>query len=201
MARLIIIQRAKIDGHRPQARHRIVGSKVEPIFRPGRKHTVRLAHALKREVVDHHSNIRGTAIETRFGHPERNRGSIQPRHQALSSGFLIARRAIKLAGQQQTADFPVLQCRLQPARIRIFILNGIARLDDFTSLQPGYAAHQSQLDIRGERRGNSIGVDEPAIQTLGFEKDLVPIAIAEAVDLVFDRRTIARPPALDCPGK
>jgi hypothetical protein len=39
------------------------------------------------------------------------------------------------------------------------------------------------------------------VEALGLEKYLVPVAIAEAVDLVLDRRTIARPLRIDRAGE
>ena len=38
-------------------------------------------------------------------------------------------------------------------------------------------------------------------EALRFEEDLMPVAVAEAMDLVLDRGAIARSPAFDRTGK
>ena len=44
------------------------------------------------------------------------------------------------------------------------------------------------------------GIDRGVVETFRLQEDLVPVAIAEADDLVLDRGAIARPGALDLPG-
>src|SRR3546814_20007379 len=46
----------------------------------------------------------------------------------------------------------------------------------------------------------AIGVDDMIVRALRLQKDLVPVAVAEADDLVFDGGAIARPPGPDHAG-
>ena len=57
------------------------------------------------------------------------------------------------------------------------------------------------LHVDRQRGRNPIGIDEMRSEALRFEEDLMPVAVAEAMDLVLDRRAIARSPAFDRTGK
>src|SRR5207248_9242921 len=59
---------------------------------------------------------------------------------------------------------------------------------------------QRGLALLGQRGGDAIGVDRAVIEPLGLKKDLVPIALAEAHDLVLDGWAIAWPLAANLPG-
>ena len=54
------------------------------------------------------------------------------------------------------------------------------------------------LHIDRQGRAYAVGVDQMRIQTFRFEKYLVPVAIAETMDLIFDGWTIARTFGRDC---
>src|SRR5262245_56886983 len=55
------------------------------------------------------------------------------------------------------------------------------------------------LPIFRKRRRNGVWIDGLIVETFGLQKNLVPVALAEFYDLVFDRRTIARSAACDLP--
>ena len=58
-------------------------------------------------------------------------------------------------------------------------------------------AHQRQLDVEGQAGGDTVRVDLVRGQAFRFEEDVVLVLVGEAVDLVFDRRAIARADAFD----
>ena len=57
------------------------------------------------------------------------------------------------------------------------------------------------LHVFWKRGGNAVGVDEGGFEAFGLEEDLVAVAIAEALHLVFDRRAIAWTAAFDRASK
>ena len=61
-------------------------------------------------------------------------------------------------------------------------------------------ATSAQLHLLRQRGRDAVRIDRRIVEPLGLEKDLVPVALAEAHDLVLDRRAIARSAALDLPG-
>src|SRR3546814_5815915 len=66
------------------------------------------------------------------------------------------------------------------------IFHRIARLQNHGALQPRNGGDQRGLRIGGQRGRNAIGVDDMIVRALRLQKDLVPVAVAEADDLVFD---------------
>src|SRR3546814_9242085 len=66
-------------------------------------------------------------------------------------------------------------------------------LDHLDRLEPFHRAQHRELNVGGERSRNPIRIDEEAVEPLGFEKHLMPVAVGEAVDLVLDRRAVTRP--------
>src|SRR4249919_768309 len=53
------------------------------------------------------------------------------------------------------------------------------------------------LDVQGQTRRKAVWIDLHRVQTFRFEKNLVPILVCEAMDLIFDRGAIPRTVALD----
>ena len=69
-----------------------------------------------------------------------------------------------------------------------------------TFSSPGMERRNCFLHLGRQRGRKPIGIDGRIVEPFGLEENLVAVAIGEADDLVFDRRAIARPAALDPPG-
>ena len=65
---------------------------------------------------------------------------------------------------------------------------------------PGMRRDHGALDVLGQRGRDAVRIDRGVVEPLRLEENLVPVALAEAHDLVLDRRAIARPAARDLPG-
>src|SRR5215472_8942743 len=61
-------------------------------------------------------------------------------------------------------------------------------------------AHELQLDVERQRRGDAVRIDLGGIQAFRFDEDLVRGFLGEAHDFVFDRGAVARADALDLAG-
>ena len=72
------------------------------------------------------------------------------------------------------------------------VFDRIARFDHPDLLQPVDRAQKVFLHVDRQRGADPVGIDQRRIQPLRLKKDLVPVAIAKAVDLVLDRGAIAR---------
>src|SRR5205823_2490324 len=59
---------------------------------------------------------------------------------------------------------------------------------------------QRALDLLGERGRDAVGIDGGIVEPFRLEEDLVAVALAEAHDLVLDRRAIARAATRNLPG-
>ena len=178
----------------------IVGAQRQPIFGARREHAIRLADAAGHQIVDHDAEIAFGAIEDDRRAPPRSRRGIETGDQALRRSLLIAGGAVDLARQEQPRQALGLQRRRQLARIDMVVFDGIARPHDAGALQPGNGGHQRRLDVLRQRGRDAVRIDRRVVEPFRLEKNLVPVALAEAHDLVLDRRAIARTAALDLAG-
>ena len=60
--------------------------------------------------------------------------------------------------------------------------------------------HDLQLHVEGKRGRDPVRVDLVRRQAFRLEEDVVAVLAGKAVDLVFDRRAVARPDTLDDAG-
>ena len=111
--------------------------------------------------------------------------------------LFVAGGAVDLAGKEEPCNRFGFQAGFQIARIEVVVLDGIAGAQDMSILQATDTAHDLQLYIEGQRSGNTVGVNLVRIQTFGLKEDVVAVLVGKAVDLVFDRRTVARTHARD----
>src|SRR6185312_3676963 len=146
--------------------HGIIGSERKSVFGPSGHHPVRLADALQRQVVDHHSDIRCAPLEANLLEIERVGRRIQSSRQALGGRFFISCRAIDLTAEKQTGQLTHLETLVQMPWIDEFILDRVARLNDLRMLKPGNAANQLLLHLARERRRNAVWIDKPIVEAL-----------------------------------
>ena len=64
-----------------------------------------------------------------------------------------------------------------------------------------HAAHEGDLDVERQAGGDTVRIVFVRGQAFGFEENLMAVFVGEAVDFVFDRRTITRTHAFDFAGK
>ena len=175
----------------------IVLAQQQPIFRAAREHPIRLARAARDEIVDEHADVGLVASRPpRCALLHAQRGVDAGEH-ALRRRFLVAGRAVDLAGEEQAGDELRLQAVLQIARIEIVVLDRVARPRDVRALEPGDRTHQRQLHVERQAGRDAVRIDLVRRQAFGLDEDLVRGLVGEAVHLVFDRRAIARPDAFD----
>ena len=95
---------------------RIVGPQGQPILGARGEHAVRLGDAAGHQVVDHHAEIAFGAVENDLGRRRRPRSRVEPRHQALRRGLLVAGGAVDLAGQEKPRQTLGLQASASSSR-------------------------------------------------------------------------------------
>src|SRR5438309_2177448 len=77
----------------------------------------------------------------------------------------------------------------------------IARTGDLRALEPRDRPDERLLNIGRQRSRDAVGINQRVAQPLRFEKDLMAVAVAEPLHLVFDRRAITGTATLDRAGK
>ena len=196
-----IVHAAHLPSQLGQSQIGIVLAQTQAILGSAGEHPVGFLHALGEQVVQHHAHVRLVSA----GHPgllalNLARG-IQTGQQALRSGFLVTSRAVDLACEEQTLNLPGFQAGLQPARIEVVILDGVAGAQDVRLLQADHGVHDGQLRVERQAGGDAVGVDLVCLEPFGLQVDLVRILVREAVDLVLDGGAIAGPHAFDDAGE
>ena len=177
---------AQGDAFVGQALVRVVGPQRKPVLRTRCEHAVGLGDPACYQIINHNSEIALGAVELDGPSPARSGGGIETSDQALRGGLLIACRAIDLPCQEQPGESLSLQGGLQFARVHMIVFDGISGPEHPGLLQPRDRRHQRELDLFRQRGGDAVGVDGRVVESLRLQKDLVPIALAKADDLVLD---------------
>ena len=95
------------DAERRQTLIGIVGAERQPVFGAAREHAVGLGDAAGHEIVDHHAEIAvGAADMKRASPPPATSAAFTPATSPCARGFLVAGRAVDLAGEEETRDAP-----------------------------------------------------------------------------------------------
>ncbi|MGC0321911.1 hypothetical protein ABIG06_002540 [Bradyrhizobium sp. USDA 326] len=164
------------------------------------EHPIGLANSTSDEVVDHDAKIAVRPIEHRQRSPTGGHCRIQPGHDALPCGFFVSGGAVDLPGQEQPAQALGLEGRIELTRIHVVVFDRVARPHHLHPLQAWDAGEDRKLDLLRQRGRDAIGIDRRIVEPFRLQKDLMTVAVAEADDLVLDRRAITRPGALDLAG-
>ncbi len=180
---------------------RIVRAQRQTILGARCEHAIGLGDAAGDKIVDHHGEIAFGAIEddlaTGAPSPAHARRGIEPGDQALPRRFLIAGGAVDLAGEKETWHPPGLERRLQLARIDVVVFDRITRPQHLGLLQAGNGRDQRPLHLLRQGGRDAIRIDGRIVEPFRLEENLMPVALAEAHDLVLDRRAVARAAARD----
>ena len=86
-------------------------------------------------------------------------------------------------------------------RIDRIVLHRIADLQHAGAREPGNRVDGGELDVGRQARTEPVDVHATDIRLFRFQEQLVPVAVAKAVNLVFDARAIARALAVDAPAE
>ena len=192
---------AALYTQRGQAGVGIAGPQPKPVFGTRRQHPIGFRDTLQGQIVEHDRNVGICAIKIGDLTPEDLSGGMHSGNKPLRRRFLITGGSVYLACAVEPRDGMQFQCRTQSPRVDMVIFDGIAGHTHLDPLQPLHRTKHTKLDIDRKRGGDSVGVDEIGVQPLWFEEDLVPLSIAEPVNLVLDRRAIARPCGIDRSGE
>ena len=131
-----------LRGHHPQleaglaqAQIGVVLAQVQAVFGARGEHAVRLERTVGSEVIDQHTNVRLVPSRVpRSLSKNRTRG-VQAGDQTLCGCFLVAGGAVDLAGEIQAAERFGFQPRVQSARVKEVVLDGVARPRDMRMLE------------------------------------------------------------------
>ncbi len=196
-----VVDEAHGAARRGQTQVRVVLAQREPVFRTAGEHAVRLGCPARDQVVDQHADVGIAALRPpRFAAAHLQSG-VDAGEQALRRGFLVPRRAVDLAREEQARDRARLERGAQVARVEEVVLDRVTRSRDVGVLESLDAAHERLLHVERQAGRDAVRIHLVGIEALGLDEDLVRSLVGEPHDLVFDRRAIAWADALDHAGE
>ena len=175
----------------------VVDAQVQAELGARGEHPVGLVRALRNQVVDEDTDVGLGAVQGEAFFAAHGKGRVDAGHNALRSGFLVARRSIDLSREVEATHGLDAQGPVELRRIDGVVLDGVSGPQHLGALESRDACHHGGLHLHGERSGHAVHVDLVGGQTLGFEEKLVACLVREAHDLVFDGRAVARTHSLD----
>ena len=184
-----------------QAHVGVVFPELQAIFGAAGEHAVRFVHAFGDEVVHQYAEVGlFAAQQERILFADVLHG-IRACEQALRGGFFVAGRAVDLSGEKEALDGFGFEAGFEVAWVEVVVFDGVAGAQDMGVFEAFHAAHEGDLDVERQAGGDTVGVVFVRGQAFGFEENLVAVFVGEAVDFVFDRRTITRTHAFNFSGK
>ena len=185
---------------RHQAFVAVVLAQQQPVFRAGGEHPVGLVGAAGHQIIDQHADVGLSAAEHDAGFTVQSQAGIDAGHDALRGSLFIAGGAVDLAGQPESLDPPAFQGGCEFRGVDEIVLDGIGVTHDPRLFQPGNAVHDPLLHLRRQGGGNAVHVALKGVQALGFDEDLVALALGEFDHLVLDGGAVAGSDTLDDPA-
>src|SRR5882724_953956 len=124
--------------------------KQQPVLRAAGEHPIGLVGPLRHEVVDQDADVTLVTLDHQGSGPPHTIYGIYAGNQPLSSRFLVAGRAVDLAGEKK-ASHPLRLQRWKKLRgWRKIVFHGICRTDDLCLFEPWDTADHEQLDVEGK---------------------------------------------------
>ena len=127
--------------------------------------------------------------------------SINARHQSLGSSFLISGGSINLSGKEKIFNILKFKGSLQLSRVEIVVFDRIGRTINFDILKAPYIPQSFELNLKRQRRGETLQVIFISVTPFRFQKKLVFRLVGKCPELVFNARAIAGTDAGNLSGK
>src|SRR5205814_6648962 len=119
---------------------------TQAILRSRCEHAVWLRHALRHEVINQDTDIRGCPVQDDGVFAIGSSSRVQSGHQALGSRFLISGGPIDLPGKIESRDPLALKRSLELARVHVIVLDRVAGATHYDLLQPWDRLQQGELN-------------------------------------------------------
>ena len=173
----------------------------QAVFRPGGHHPVGLVGPLCHQIVNEYPCVsvppgqdqRRLALDLQRG--------VDPRHQPLGGGFLVAGGAVELSRAVQARHFFALQRGQQLSGVHAVIFDGIGAPGHFRVLQARNGVKHFHLHFFRQGGGEPLNIQLLGIHPHGLDKELVPGLLGKAHHLILNGRAVARPHPLNDPGE
>ena len=180
-----------------QAAVGVVDAQVQAELGARGEHAIRFVRALGDEVINQDRGVGFGAVQNQGRFPLYLQCCVDPSHQALARGLLVAGCAVDLACEEQARDLARLKGTVEFCRIDRVVFDGIAGTQHLGVFESGNRLQDRQLYLDRQRGAHPVHVDFVSVQPFGLEEELVHFLVGELDDLVFDRGAVARADRLD----
>jgi hypothetical protein len=135
--RRAVVEQPEVErvGHEPPVG--VVAPEEQPVFRARGEHSVGLAMLEADQVVDHDPDVPLVAPEHERGPALELQRGVDARDEPLAARFLVAARAVDLAGEVEAADAARLEGGPQLGGRRVVVLDRVAVAQELGFLEPG----------------------------------------------------------------
>ncbi len=179
---------------------RIIVAQQQAIFRPRSKHAVRLVDTFGNQIVDEDTDVSLAAIEDEGRLVLDFQSGVDAGHQPLGGRLFIAGRAVNLTGEVETLHQFCLQRWMKLRGRGIIVLHRITPAQHLGLLESRNVLEHGLLHVVGQARADPVAVILQRVAAFRLQKNLMPVFVRKADDLVFDGGAIARSAALDLAG-
>ena len=143
---------AEFDAERCQPLVGIVGAKRQPVLGARGEHAIGLADPARDEVVDHHAEISVGAADRDRRRAAGCASRIEACDKPLRRGFLVAGRAVDLAGEIEARELQAFERGAELARIDVVVFDRIAGTENRGALKAGHGVDEGGLHVLRQRR-------------------------------------------------
>ena len=117
-----------------------------------REHAVWLNGRLRDQIIHQHADVRLIAPEDELAVAPREPGRVDPSHDPLGRGLLVAAGPVDLSRQEQPLDELGHPRRMDLVRADHVVLDRVAVAIDMGLLAPGHRPHDRVLHVRRQAR-------------------------------------------------
>lgn len=128
-----------------------VVAEVEAVLGTAGEHPVRFPGPHRHQIVDEDTGVRLLAPQDQRFFPFELLRRVDPGHEPLAGGLLVAAGPIGLAGDEETGDELALQRGVEGHRVDVVILHRIGGTHDLGLLKTGDGVDERGLHILGKR--------------------------------------------------
>jgi len=185
---------ARLAAHAGQAQVGVVGARGDAVLAAGGEHAIGLGDALGDEVVDHDADEAVRPAQGEWWPALRRQPGVGAGDDSLAGGFLVAGRAVDLAGEIQPADELGLEGGFEVAGVDVVVFDAVAGLEHVHVLQTADGPQHGELGVGRDGHGDAIGVDNLVRgKALRLQPDLVLLLVLETDNLGLQRGAVPRP--------
>ena len=161
------------------------------MLRSCRHHSVRFVGTFGHEVVNQNAYVRFVSAENERFFAVKTQACVQSRHKPLRRRFFIAAASVELSCKIQVFHDLAFKRGIKRQRVDAVVFYGVSVLCKSAMRKSGERSVHFFLHVVRERTAHALNIHFVAVQSFGFDENLVPFLVAETHDFVLNGRTVS----------